>query len=105
MITFDETTRDVLLLLVGAALFEAGRELRESTPEYHELRNADSDDHHIKQYLIDGQAHTGIIVGGAALIAAWACKSLYPALVLIAVYGGLVWYQHSVYRSPAPAAA
>jgi hypothetical protein len=100
MITFDETTRDVLLLLVGAALFEAGRELRESTPEYHELRNAGDHDHDIKQYLIDGQAHTGIIVGGAALIAAWACKSLYPALVLIAVYGGLVYYQHSVLKAP-----
>ena len=105
MITFDETTRDVLLLLVGAALFEAGRELRESTPEYSELRNASDDDHHIKQSLIDGQAHTGIIVGGAALIAAWACKSLYPALVLIGVYGGLVWYQHSVLQSPRPATA
>ena len=105
MITFDETTRDVLLLLVGAALFEAGRELRESTPEYSELRNASDDDHHLKQYLIDGQAHTGIIVGGAALIAAWACKSLYPALVLIGVYGALVWYQHSVYKSPRPAMA
>ena len=105
MITFDETTRDVLLLLVGAALFEAGRELRESTPEYSELRNASDDDHHLKQYLIDGQAHTGIIVGGAALIAAWACKSLYPALVLIGVYGGLVWYQHSVLQSPRPATA
>ena len=105
MVTFDETTRDVLLLLVGAALFEAGRELRESTPDYSELRNAGEDDKHIKQYLIDGQAHTAIIVGGAALIAAWACKSLYPALVLIAVYGGLVWYQHSVYGAPAPKAA
>lgn len=102
MVTFDETTRDVLLLLVGAALFEAGRELRESTPSYTELRNADDMDIHTKQYLIDGQAHTAVIVGGAALIAAWACKSLYPALVLIAVYGGLVWYQHSVYKSPAP---
>jgi len=100
MVTFDETTRDVLLLLVGAALFEAGRELRESTPEYHELRNASDQDFHIKQYLIDGQAHTAIIVGGAAVIAAYACKSLLPALVLIAVYGGLCYYQHSVLKAP-----
>ena len=102
-LNFDDSTRDVLLLLIGVAIFEAARELRESTPEYSELRTAHDDDDKLKQHLIDGQAHTAFAVGGAALVAAWACSSWYPALVLVAVYGGLVWYQHSVLKAPTTA--
>lgn len=101
----DETTRNILLLLVGSAIFAAGQELRESTPKYTDLRNASEHDHDIKQFLIDGECHTGIIVAGAAVIAAWATKSIIPALTLIGVYGALVWYQHSVYKAPAPVTA
>lgn len=105
MSNLDETTKNILLLLIGSAIFAAGQELRESTPNYTDLRNANEYDNELKQYMIDGEAHTGIIVAGAAVIAAWATQSLVPALALIGVYGALVWYQHSVYKSPAPVTA
>jgi hypothetical protein len=52
------------------------------------------------QHLVDGEAHTGIVMAGAALVAAWACDSFLPALILIATYGALVWYNHSVLAAP-----
>lgn len=105
MANLDETTKNILLLLIGSAIFAAGQELRESTPTYNELRNAHEHDYDLKQYLIDGECHTAIIVAGAAVIAAWATNSFVPALTLIGVYGALVWYQHSVYKAPAPTMA
>lgn len=98
----DNSTRMVLLLLIGAAIFEVGRELREATPDLHELRVSDDDDtrHKYAQHLVDGQAMTGIMVAGAALVAAWACGHWFPGLVLIGVYAALVWFQHDILRSP-----
>jgi hypothetical protein len=91
-----------LLLLAGAALFELGREIREATPPTKELREAD--EHTRLEYLqdlLDGQAHTGIIVAGAALLTAWAFDSLTPSLILLGTFGALVWYQHSILSAPA----
>ena len=90
-----------LLLLAGAALFEIGREIREATPEYKELRESSEVTHYeYFQQLLDGQAHTGIVVGGAALLTAWAFDSLTPALIVLGTFGALVWYQHSVLNAP-----
>ena len=97
----NETTRMVLLLLVGAAIFEIGREMRECTPAMSECRDADKDDYRVKQYMVDGQGHAGIIAIGAALVAWWACKDVMPALIILGVYAALVWYQHSVLKAPA----
>ena len=99
----NETTRMVLLLLVGAAIFELGREMRECTPEMSDCRECDHDSyegHRMRQHMVDGQGHAGIIAIGAALVAWWACKDVMPALIILAVYAALVWYQHSLLSAP-----
>ena len=90
-----------LLLLAGAALFELGREIREATPATKELREAD--EHTRLEYLqdlLDGQAHTAIIVAGASLLTVYAFDSFTPALILLGTFGALVWYQHSILSAP-----
>lgn len=90
-----------LLLLAGAALFELGREMRESTPDLKDLRRSNEHSHvEYLQDLLDGQAHTGIIVAGAALLTAWAFDSYTPALILLGTFGALAWYQHSILTAP-----
>lgn len=102
MLTADNSTKAVLLFLVGAALFEVSRELRESTPHIEALRQADSENerHALAQHLVDGEAATGIVVAGAALVSAWACDSWVPALILVGTYLALVYYRHDILGAP-----
>ena len=99
--TFDDNAKGALLLIMGAAIFELGREMRESCPSYETCRDTSDHDHSkIKQYLVDGEMHAGILVAGAALISWWAFKDLFPVMVIIGVYAALVWHQHSVLAAP-----
>jgi hypothetical protein len=97
----SESGKTGLLLLAGAALFELGREIREATPSNKELREAgESTRLEYLQDLLDGQAHTGIIVAGASLLTVFAFDSFTPALILLGTFGALVWYQHSILSAP-----
>lgn len=97
----NETSKTALLLLVGAAIFELGREMRECGPDLSELRQADdSNRHEMKQRLIDGNVHTAILVGGVSIVSIWATGSLVPALILVLVYLGLLWSHHDLLNAP-----
>ena len=101
MLDLNNESKTVLLLLVGAAVFEIGREMRQPAPELPEMRRAENHQRaEYLQHLVDGQAQTGILVGGAALVATWASGSFTPGLILLGTYGALVWYQHSVLNAP-----
>jgi hypothetical protein len=102
MLSIDDTSKTALLLLVGAAIFELGREMRECGPDLSELRQADdSNRHELKQMLIDGNVHTAILVTGVSIISIWATGSLTPALILILVFLGLLWCHHDLLKAPA----
>lgn len=99
MLNLDNSEKTVLLLIVGLGIFELGREMREACPPMADMRQCDNDPH-LLQHLVDGEAHTGIIVAGAALVASLACGNITPGLILLATYGALVWYNHSVLKAP-----
>ena len=98
----NDSTRTVLVFVAALAILEIGREMRESGPSLKEMRQTEDGDRHVVlQHLIDAHAETGILVGGVALVAWWASRDIVPALVIVGVFGALVWYQHSVLRAPA----
>jgi hypothetical protein len=101
MLELSNESKTALLLLVGAAVFELGREMREASPELSEMRKASEHERaDYLQHLVDGQAQTAIIVAGAALVATWATGSFTPGLILLGTFGALAYYQHSVLNAP-----
>ena len=98
----DNNTRMVMVFVVAYAVFELGREMRESCPPMTETRQAEGPEQRVTlQHLIDGEGHVGIMAVAAALIAWWATQDFLPAAIILATFAGLCWYQHSVLRAPA----
>lgn len=89
-----------VLGLVGLGVFYVAQEYRESCPDVSDLRTANGGADML-QHLIDGEAHTAIVVAGFALAASWVAGDLWPAALIVAVFGALCWYHHSVLAAPA----
>jgi len=99
--TLDETSKTALLLVLGVAIFEMHRDMRECGPSLVELRQCTEENRHeIKQLEIDSNVHTAILVAGVSVVSIWATGSLVPAAILALVFLGLAWCDHDLIKAP-----